>query len=134
MGKKVGIGFLIIAIIAIGFVIYQSSVDSDTFSINNNINYEGTYSNNYMSAGLGERFAVAYLDYSGFWGTYTVSEKTNNQIEILFLDTYKITQGTRTYEVATRVYDGATIKKENGNIVMYLHFRDSVGDTVLIKK
>ena len=98
--------------------------------------YRGVYTNEVCAVGINDdTYKMIYNDGSGTWGEYKITNKTDTEVEVVFTNWYRVIRGgMETEETTTRRFTGATIKKENENTVMYLHFAIPTSDWVLIKQ
>ena len=144
---------IIILIVLIIFIVFGLSVlcfsdcnfhsdlnsNADSASNSNFIFYEGVYyaENRWLGVRIDDDyFELVFADGSGIWGDYSIKNKTNSSVEIIFGNMYNVVRGTMTTQVAYRTYRGATVKKENGRIVMYLYYSFSTSGTgtLLVKE
>lgn len=105
--------------------------------LNNSIDYIGIYYNdNTFAVEIYDNyFKYEYFDGSGTWGDYSTIRISDSEIELVFESTYRVKSGTKTYDVVSGFYNGATVKSENGQVVLYLHYRvgSSTGNLKLVK-
>ena len=109
-----------------------SGCNFNSDSSSNSISYEGVYYSENRWLGVlieGDHFKLVYSDGSGVWGDYSINNKTDSSVELIFGNMYDVVRGTMTTQVAYRTYRGATVKEESGRIVMYLYYSFSTSGT-----
>ena len=101
------------------------------------LDYVGAYVNDNGSLGVGifenDTYKVLYFDGSGYSGSCYIKKITENEVEVTFISSYKIKYHSSTGEPTSKTYSGATIKKENDEISLYLHFTTGSSSQRLVK-
>lgn len=117
---------IILMVLEISMLCFSGcNFNSNSDSGSNFISYEGVYYNENRWLGVkidGGYFKLVYSDGSGVWGDYSINNKTDSSVELIFGNMYDVVRGTMTTQVAYRTYRGATVKEESGRIVMYLYY------------
>lgn len=90
------------------------------------LDYVGVYmsDNGILGVGIFENntYKVLYIDESGYYGSCYIEKITENEVEVTFISSYTIKYNSPTGEPTRKAHSGATIKKENDEISLYLHF------------